>query len=119
MAARMKQHHQDDVRKKINARQLLNFMAAYALTGCWRGRPVDAKDGASRVMAADRVLNYALPKLANVEFTGEVQKRFIAELPAMETSSQAWLERYAPKTIDVTPTKVTTKKGNGNGSSAT
>lgn len=65
MAARIRRNHQDSVREKIRASQLVNYLEKHALTG-------DGSEHAgTRVRAAAALLNKCLPDLARTEHTGE------------------------------------------------
>lgn len=65
MAARLRKNHQDSVRAKIQASQLVNYLEKHALTGA------GSKHAGTRVRAAIGLLNKALPDLARTEHTGE------------------------------------------------
>lgn len=65
MAARIRKNHQDSVRAKIQASQLINYLEKHALTGA------GSKHAGTRVRAAIGLLNKALPDLARTEHTGE------------------------------------------------
>ncbi len=65
MAARIRRNHQDSVREKIRATQLVNYLEKHALEG------TGAKSAGTRVRAAAALLNKCLPDLARTEHTGE------------------------------------------------
>lgn len=63
MAARLRAHHQDEVRTRIQTSQLLNVLQKHALTG-------EGEFGSSRMKAIEILLKKSLPDLASVELTG-------------------------------------------------
>jgi hypothetical protein len=65
VAARIRKSHQDSVREKIRATQLVNYLEKHALTGAGE------KNAGTRVRAAAALLNKCLPDLARTEHTGE------------------------------------------------
>jgi hypothetical protein len=65
MAARLRRNHQESVRDKIRATQLVNYLEKHALAN------QGAKNAGTRVRAASTLLNKCLPDLARTEHTGE------------------------------------------------
>lgn len=65
MAARLRKNHQDSVREKIRASQLVNYLEKHALTG------TGAKNAGTRTKAALGLLNKCLPDLAKTEHVGD------------------------------------------------
>lgn len=65
MAARIRKNHQDSVRAKIQASQLINYLEKHALSG------VGSKHASTRVKAAAALLNKCLPDLARTEHAGD------------------------------------------------
>ena len=63
MAARMRKTHQDDVRTKIQASQLINVLQNHALG-------VSEELSPSRIKAIEILLRKSLPDLQSVEHTG-------------------------------------------------
>lgn len=69
MAARLRTTHQEDVRKKIQASQLINFLQNHALKG-------DSEVAQSRIDAAKFLLNKSIANPAtdnNVNHSGTVK----------------------------------------------
>lgn len=64
MAARLRRNHQQSVRDKIRASQLVNYLEKHALTG------EGFEYAPTRVKAAAALLNKCLPDLARNEHTG-------------------------------------------------
>lgn len=68
MAARLRQRHQDDVRKKIQASQLINVLQNHALSG-------DGKElTSSRLKAIEILLKKSIPDLSAVELGSDPEK---------------------------------------------
>lgn len=66
MAARkLKPHHQEDVRSKIQASQLINYLQGHALKG------TGSKNANTRVRAALGLLAKTLPDVATIQHTGD------------------------------------------------
>ena len=65
MAARMRKTHQDDVRAKIQASQLVNVLQNHAL-----GKD-DGEFSNSRMKAIEILLRKSLPDLNSIELSGE------------------------------------------------
>ena len=63
MAARMRKRHQDDVRAKIQASQLVNVLTDHALG-------VSEELSPTRLKAIEILLRKSLPDLSAVEMTG-------------------------------------------------
>jgi hypothetical protein len=64
MAARIRQHHQDEVRARIQVSQLINVLEKQALGEC-------ADLSQSRMKAIEILLRKSLPDLSSVELTGQ------------------------------------------------
>lgn len=64
MAARMRKTHQDDVRAKIQASQLINVLQNHALG-------VTEELSQSRLKAIEILLRKSLPDLSSVQVSGE------------------------------------------------
>lgn len=109
MAARkFKPHHQDEIRRKIQATQLINFLQNLALRGLVEmggGRDGgerklspdwDEKRINVRVRAALGLLNKSLPDVSSVQLTGDVQHSYIAHVPLTEQNSDEWVKKHAP-----------------------
>lgn len=63
MAARLRPHHQDEVRAKIQTSQLINRLTDHILG--------TVELSASQVQAASILLKKSLPDLSSVELTGD------------------------------------------------
>lgn len=67
MAARLRQRHQDEIKAKIQASQLVNLLQDHALTGEYQGNEVNP----SRIDAAKFLLNKVLSNAPQqTELTG-------------------------------------------------
>ena len=80
MAVRLRLNHQEDVRRKIQAVQLVNFVQAYALTGLdVMGQEVNP----ARIQAAKILLDKTVATLSSTELTGDpehpVQMKAVVE----------------------------------------
>lgn len=65
MAARLRKHHQDEVRTKIQASQLINVLQNHALG-------LDEKEiKPSRLKAIEILLRKSVPDLSSVELSGD------------------------------------------------
>lgn len=64
MAARIRKNHQDEVRAKIQASQLVNVLQNHALG-------ITEELSASRIKAIEVLLRKSIPDLQAVEITGE------------------------------------------------
>jgi len=64
MAARMRKTHQDDVRAKIQASQLINVLQNHALG-------IGAEVSPSRIKAIEVLLRKSMPDLQAMEMTGD------------------------------------------------
>lgn len=64
MAARIRPRHQDEVRAKIQASQLINVLQNHALGNCGELSP-------SRIKAIEILLKKSLPDLSAIELTGD------------------------------------------------
>ena len=64
MAARIHKRHQDDVRAKIQATQLLNYLQKHILENA------GAENASTRVRAACALLDKTIPNLTSVAHTG-------------------------------------------------
>ena len=62
-------HHQDDVRKKIQADRIISWLQAGIFGTKFQNKPVDLS--AEKVSAAKALLNKTLPDLTKTELTGE------------------------------------------------
>jgi len=73
MAARLRPRHQDEIREKIRASQLINRLTDH----------VDGKVelSASQVTAALGLLKKCVPDLAAINHTGEVQHSYVIGIP--------------------------------------
>lgn len=79
MAARLRANHQDDVRKKIQASQLVNRLTNHALG--------EIEMSPTQVRAAEVLLRKTLPDLSQVQGPGENgEHRMAVEVPE-------WLKR--------------------------
>lgn len=74
MAARLRKQHQDEVRAKIQASQLINFLQGHALRGA------GSKNANTRVRAALGLLAKTVPDLSTVQHTGEGGGPVVVEL---------------------------------------
>ena len=63
MAARLRKTHQDDVRAKIQASQLINVLQNHALG-------ISEELSASRIKAIEVLLKKSVPDLSSIEMTG-------------------------------------------------
>lgn len=64
MAARIRKHHQDEIRSKIQASQLINVLQEHALNG-------SSDISASRMKAIEILLRKSVPDLSAIELSGE------------------------------------------------
>lgn len=64
MAARLRKRHQDEVREKIRASQLINYLQNHALNN------EGAENANTRVRAAATLLNKIVPDVQRNEHTG-------------------------------------------------
>lgn len=80
MAKRLREKHQDEVRQKIQASQLINRLQNYALAN------LAAKNAATKVMSDGQVraalglLKKSVPDLANFEMTGPGGGALVVEI---------------------------------------
>lgn len=88
MAARLNRRHQEMVREKIRASQLINALENHVL-----GR---RKMSSTQVTAALGLLRKIVPDMAMVEHTGEVEHQHVARLPVVAKTTQEWTEKWAP-----------------------
>ena len=65
MAARIRQHHQEEIRAKIQASQLINVLQNHALNGEGQDFP------ASRMKAIEILLRKSVPDLSAVTISGD------------------------------------------------
>lgn len=65
MAARLRKRHQDDVRRKIQATQLVNYLQNHALANS------GAENANTRVRAATALLNKVIADEHKLEHVGE------------------------------------------------
>lgn len=64
MAARIRKHHQDEIRAKIKASQLINVLQNHAL-----GKTEELSP--SRIKAIEVLLKKSVPDLSSIEHTGD------------------------------------------------
>lgn len=64
MAARIRKHHQDEIRAKIQASQLINVLQNHALN---EGTEISS----SRMKAIEILLRKSVPDLSSVEHSGD------------------------------------------------
>lgn len=64
MAVRLRKHHQEDVKSKIQASQLINYLQNHALSGS------GSENAATRVRAAQALLNKIVPDVTRNEHSG-------------------------------------------------
>src|SRR5262245_3876370 len=85
MAKRKTLSHPDHVRQKIRATQLINRLMAL----------IDGKItlSISQVRAIDILLKKVLPDLAQTHIAGEVQHRYVVEVPPLLTKDE-WQKKY-------------------------
>lgn len=74
MAARLKKHHQDDVRAKIQASQLVNVLQNHALGSD------ETEMSASRLKAIEILLRKSLPDLTAIEHSGDSENPLITRI---------------------------------------
>lgn len=85
MAARtLRPRHQDEIRAKIQASQLINRLTDHALGNL--KKPMDA----TQVTAALGLLRKAVPDLSATEHSGEIAHRYVAELPSEAPTVREW-----------------------------
>lgn len=66
MAARLRKHHQDEIRAKIQVSQLINRVQKYAM-----GELSDEEVSTNRLNAIKLLLNKTLPDLSAIEHSGD------------------------------------------------
>lgn len=64
MAARLRRSHQEDVKRKIQVSQLINYLQNHALTGS------NSEHAATRVRAAQALINKIIPDVTRSEISG-------------------------------------------------
>jgi hypothetical protein len=74
--------HQDDVRSKIQASQLVNRLTDHVNS--------KVELTASQVTAALGLLRKCVPDLSATELTAEVTHSYVAEIPAPSLNVEAW-----------------------------
>lgn len=74
--------HQEDIRRKIQASQLINRLTAHALG------TVELSN--TQVRAIEILLRKCVADLTSVEHTGEVSHKYVAEVPPEAKDSKAW-----------------------------
>lgn len=79
MAARLNPRHQEMVREKIRASQLINFIQNYAL-GIGKDQPGYQEAGV-RIKAALGLLAKCIPDMQRTELTGKDGERLSVEWP--------------------------------------
>jgi len=79
MAARLNKLHQEDIRKKIQASQLINVLQDHALTG-------ESEISPSRMKAIEILLRKSVADLSSIELNGEMDHRhtLVETLKAMK-----------------------------------
>lgn len=77
--------HDDETRAKIQAAQLIN-----RLQGCVMGT---VELTSTQVRAAETLLRKVLPDLSATELTGEVQTTYVARLPEVAPTVEAWQQQ--------------------------
>ena len=90
MAARLNRMHQDSVRAKIQASQLINALEDHVLKG--------TKLKQSQVRAALGLLAKCVPDIQRTEHTGEIVQRYVIETPTPAENPQEWASQHAPTT---------------------
>jgi hypothetical protein len=53
----------------------------------------------SQVTAGIALLRKIMPDLSSVELSGEVETRYVAELPSVAQDGDTWEHQYAPKRL--------------------
>jgi len=93
MPARIRKiRHDENTRQKIQVAQILNRLNALILG------QIDMPPHA--VTAALGLLKKALPDLQSVEISGEIQKTYVARMPAKVTGIDEWQKNYVtPRTM--------------------
>ena len=54
---------------------------------------------ATQVTCGLGLLRKVMPDLASIEHSGEVETRYVAELPSVSLDGEAWAKQYAPKQL--------------------
>ena len=84
MAARLRNRHQDEIRKKIQVSQLINRLESYAL-----GDLTDEQVSSGKLRAISILLNKTLPDLSATEVTqqvdGDVKVSVIELVPGVKS----------------------------------
>lgn len=96
MAARLHARHQREIREKIQASNLLAFLQKFVETG------KDAQQNEvnpARVTAALGLLKKCIPDLSSVEHSGEVEHRYVAEVPAVIPDADEWSKQHTPPSL--------------------
>jgi len=112
MAARkLKPHHQDDIRAKIQTVVLIVMVQEYARDGVISERQPgggskrrlatadDAPIMAQRLKAALSLISKSLPDLQSMQLQAELTERFVARTPLVEKTTEQWQEKYSPQTV--------------------
>ena len=81
--------HDEETRAKIQAGNIIN-----RLTKCVMGQ-VDLTP--AQVQAARILLAKILPDLTSVEHSGEIATPYVAQMPQVSRTSDAWSIQHAPK----------------------
>ena len=63
------------------------------------GRVIDMEKAKDACVIADRCAKFMHPTLASVAVAGNVDHRFVAQMPAPAADADEWHNQYAPKTI--------------------
>lgn len=103
MAARVnKIRHDEETRNKIKAANIINRLSAYVLgeEDPVTKKPVEMVP--AQVTAALGLLKKVVPDLTSVEHSGEIQKTYVARLPARVGSVEKWQQTYAAPTTTTT-----------------
>lgn len=88
MAARLNQRHQEMVREKIKASQLITRLTNHALG--MLTKPMDS----TQVQAALGLLKKCVPDLSAVDHSGEIEHQHVALLPVVAKDKDEWAQRY-------------------------
>ena len=83
--------HQEDVRKKISASQIITRLTKHIMG------ELDKPMEPSQVTAALGLLRKCVPDLTAIEHSGEVEVRYVAEVPAVAESAEAWTAQHQPR----------------------
>lgn len=102
MAPRIRKiRHDEETRAKIQVTQLVNRLTKHALG------LVDMP--ASAVRAAETLLDRRLPRMAQVEHSGEVEQSYVVRMPSVINALEDW-DKQAKTTLELAsddPSKIT------------